>query len=95
MHPMVLGELACGNFRDRKKTLAQLHTYQRIPEASHEQVLDLIEAESLYGTGIGFIDAHLVCAALMDGDTQIWTRDNGLRRVAERLGIEHKDAQES
>lgn len=47
----------------------------------------LIEAEKLYGTGIGYIDAHLLASVRLTPGTQLWTRDKRLRAHAERLGV--------
>jgi hypothetical protein len=40
----------------------------------------------LYGTGVSWVDAHLL-AALLTQDLRLWTRDNGLARQATRLGV--------
>ena len=39
------------------------------------------------GQGIGFMDAHLLCAVLNRENTLTWTRDRRLRRVAGALGV--------
>jgi hypothetical protein len=41
----------------------------------------------LYGHGLGFIDAHLLAAALLTPDARLWTRDRRLRDAAERVGV--------
>ena len=58
-----------------------------ISEASHWEVLSTIESRQLMGRGVGFVDAHLLCAVLNRESTLLWTRDNALRRVAGDLGV--------
>ena len=58
-----------------------------IPEASNQEVLSTIESRQLMGRGIGFMDAHLLCAVLNRENTPIWTRDRRLRSVAGALGV--------
>lgn len=87
MHPMVLGEIACGNLPSRAETLRRMRSLPRIKELPHESVLSSIESRNLKGRGIGFIDAHLICSVLEAGDTILWTRDRRLKRVAKDLRV--------
>lgn len=88
LHPFVLGELALGSLRNRKKVLAELETIPAAPMVAIEDVLELIEQRGLSGSGIGLIDAHLVASTLLDADDLLWTKDRRLASVAERLGID-------
>lgn len=85
-HPHVIGELALGSIPRRRDFLASLAKLPQPPVASHEEVLVLIEAESLSGRGIGYTDAHLLASAKL-GAAQLWTADRRLRAVAEELGL--------
>ena len=87
MHSMVLGELACGNLSNRERSLGDWRRFPMIPEAEHGDVLSTIESRSLMGRGIGFIDAHLLCAVLNHENALLWTRDGSLHRVAADLGV--------
>ena len=87
MHSMVIGEIACGNLARREQVLARLRSLPRIPELEHEDVIRKIESERFMGRGLGFIDAHLICSVLSLDDTSLWTRDLGLKRVSEELGV--------
>lgn len=91
MHPMVVGELACGNLPKRAETLRRMRSLPQITELSHEVVFSHIESWNLKGRGIGFIDAHLICSVLERGETLLWTRDKRLRRVAEDLQVAFSD----
>ena len=59
VHPMVIGELACGNLEDRKGVLALLKGLPRASVAPYDHVLSFIEEKQLMGRGIGYIDFHL------------------------------------
>ena len=61
-HPFVVGELACGNLRNRDEALTLLSELPRIAVATDAEVLYYIEQHGLMGRGIGYIDAHLLAA---------------------------------
>jgi predicted nucleic acid-binding protein len=85
-HPMVTGELACGNLTPREETLTRLHRLPVAVRARDEDVLALIEANRLYGRGVGYTDMHLVASAILS-DCRLWTRDRRLMRIAESLEL--------
>ena len=87
MHPMIIGELAMGNLANRQQTLEDFAKLPEISVARHEEVLFFIEHHQLMGTGIGYIDAHLLTASVLHGATQLWTRDRRMMAVADELGI--------
>jgi predicted nucleic acid-binding protein len=47
----------------------------------------LVERRRLFGAGIGYVDAHLLAAALFADGLTLWTQDRRLLPVATRLGI--------
>jgi hypothetical protein len=47
----------------------------------------LIEAEYLFGRGIGYVDAHLLASARLTAGSRLWARDRRLHENAMRLGI--------
>ena len=85
-HPFVVGELACGRLKNRKEILALLNALPGVRVAEHREVLHLLEAERLYGRGIGWVDAHLLASALLSGYS-LWTLDKPLRKTAADLKI--------
>ncbi|MDZ7663014.1 type II toxin-antitoxin system VapC family toxin [Thiohalophilus sp.] len=87
MHPFVLGELACGNLRNRGEVLQLLGDLPQATVASDAEVLFFIERHMLMGRGIGYVDAHLLAAVTLAGSTQLWTRDKRLRATAETLNL--------
>ena len=85
-HPFVVGELACGNLKNRGEILLRLRRLPQAPVAHDDEVLKLIEGRRLMGRGISWIDAHLLSSALMAG-AELWTFDRCLAAVARSLGV--------
>ena len=92
-HPMVIGELACGNLRNRDELLHHLKGLPPIPSATHGEVFYFIEERRLMGRGIGFVDAHLLAATALAGPAKLWTKDRRLLRVAFDLHLAHELSQ--
>jgi predicted nucleic acid-binding protein len=88
MHPFVLGELALGNFR-RRDVLGTLRDLPLAAVATDGEVLDFIERNTLFGLGIGYVDAHLLAAIRLTPGASLLTRDSRLAAVAERLARPH------
>ena len=86
IHPWVIGELACGNLRDRSRVLELLQGLPAARVASPAEVLILIEQHQLMGRGIGFVDAQLLASAKLTHCT-LWTQDRRLADLAQILGI--------
>lgn len=86
-HPFIIGELALGNLQQRQTILSAL---QELPQASiarDDEVLMFVEQNSLYGSGIGYIDTHLMTAVRLTPGATLWTRDKRLLVAAEKLGM--------
>lgn len=86
-HPFVIAELALGSLRDRATTLATLDHLPQLHVARITEVRTMIEERSLYSTGIGLTDAHLIASIFLNPPARLWTRDKRLRAVAEALAI--------
>lgn len=85
-HPFIVGELACGNLRRRAEILRLL---QHLPQAhlvEHGEVLTVVDTHRLSGTGIGWLDAHLMASTLL-ASGRLWTLDKPLARAAANLGL--------
>ena len=91
-HPFVVGELACGNLKNRNAVLSLLQDLPAAPLATDEEVLFFIEQHGLMGRGIGYVDAHLLSAVSLAGTGRFWTRDKRLCAVAELLRLAFKTA---
>jgi len=94
-HPFVIGELACGNLKNRKGVLSLLQDLPAAPVATDEEVLLFIERRALAGKGIGYVDVHLLAAISMTGTGRLWTRDKRLAAVANSIGVAFKMAAKS
>lgn len=89
-HPFVIGELAMGKSPDRSAILRALRRLESVYVARNEEVMRLIEDWELAGTGIGYLDAHLLASVLLTPETRLWTRDKKLREVAKQLSLDAK-----
>ena len=87
LHSFVLGELACGNLKNRREITALLHALPSATKADDDEVLFFIERHTLMGRGIGLVDMHLLAACHMNG-CLLWTKDRRLRTVAGEMNIE-------
>lgn len=86
-HPMIVGELACGELRNRGEVLGLLMALPPATEATHLEVLHLIDQRRLMGKGLSYIDAHLIASAMVSGDVKLWTKDRRLQSVAVELDL--------
>ncbi len=86
IHPWVIGELACGNLRNRQQVLELLLGLPMATVASDTEVLLLIERERLMGRGLGYVDAHLLASARLS-HCRLWTQDRRLASVALEQGL--------
>jgi predicted nucleic acid-binding protein len=85
-HPFVLGELALGRLQQRDEILDLLGNLPTAEVATPTEVLALVDQRDLAGCGIGWVDAHLLAAALLT-DASLWTLDRKLAAVATRLDL--------
>jgi len=85
IHPWVIGELACGNLRDRSRLLQLLQSLPAARVATPAEVLILIEQHQLMGRGIGFVDAQLLASAKLT-HCALWTQDRRLAELTKALG---------
>ena len=86
IHPWVIGEIACGNLRNRNQVLDLLQGLPTAVVASDSEVLLLIERSNLMGRGIGYVDAHLLAAAKLSR-SGLWTQDRRLAVLAQEQGL--------
>lgn len=90
VHPMVIGELACGNLKDRKTVLTDLKNLPKASVATDDHVLSFIEQKQLMGRGIGYIDFHLLAATELTRSTELWALDERLMDVATELNLAYQ-----
>lgn len=92
MHPFIVGELACGNLRNRVAVLELLDRLPAAPTASEAEARAFLERHALMGRGVGHVDVHLLASAALAGNTRLWSRDRPLARVAVSLGLDFDPA---
>jgi predicted nucleic acid-binding protein len=85
IHPMVLGELACGNLQNRGYLLRLWQQLESLTVVSHDEAVFFIEQNGLMGKGIGYVDVHLLASVAIDAGVKLWTRDKRLARIAAEL----------
>jgi hypothetical protein len=85
-HPFVIGEIASGRLRKRREILSLLRALPRVPVADHDEVLVFVERNRLDGSGLGWIDAHLLASAKLS-NIPIWTLDRRLASLARSLEV--------
>ncbi|MEK6355290.1 MAG: PIN domain-containing protein [Burkholderia cenocepacia] len=91
MHPMVLGELACGTPpAPRLRTLNDLGLLQECNQASMSEVMAFVEREKLYGMGCGLVDLTLLASTLITPGARFWTLDRRLAALADRFSVEFR-----
>ena len=87
VHPFVLGELACGNLRQRTVVLTLLNDLPMAAVAQDQEVLFFIEQHTLMDRGIGYVGAHLLAAVALDGGAKLLSRDKRLHALAGEMGL--------
>lgn len=83
-HELVYGELLVGDRGGRRKLLT---AYEQIPQAAavpHNDVVEFVRSRNLHGRGVGWIDIHLLAAAIV-GRLFVWTADPRFATLAAEL----------
>lgn len=89
-HPFVTAEIGMGSFQSadaRFRVIDLLVSFAQLPIADSQSLQEFVGENALYGTGIGFADAHLLHACISNPTAQLATRDKRLARQAEAMGI--------
>lgn len=88
-HPYIIGELACGSLKNRAEIISLLEALPKVKVLEHAEVMEFIETQKLMNLGIGYVDTHLLGASLLS-DTQLWTYDKSLIKVAKALNTNYE-----
>ena len=91
LHPFVYGELLLGGLPKDDALRAALAALRSAPIADVREIGAFIQWAKLAGTGIGYVDAHLLVSAKMIGGS-ILTLDKNLHAQAVRLGVAYEGA---
>ena len=90
-HELVLGELLIG-YRSgdersgRGRLLADYSRMSSVQTVAHAEVVEFVRVRRLHGRGVGWIDIHLLAAAVVAG-VRLWTVDERLAGFARELGV--------
>ncbi len=87
MHPFIVGELLLGHVSGMAQMIDDLNALPKAAVASVDEVLKFISVRNLPGSGIGYVDAHLLAAAALTPETSLWTRDKRLLAAAQSLSL--------
>jgi hypothetical protein len=84
VHPFIVGELACGNLKNRSEILRLLDELPKAIVAENREVLRFVESNHLFGLGIGWIDVHLIASSMLNQSTLL-TLDKTLEQAHRKL----------
>ena len=90
-HPFVTAEIGMGSFRnsdDRTNVVDLLNSFLQVEACDCAEFHRFVGDNRLFGTGIGFADAHLLHACLQKPSKRLATRDRRLADQARAIGIE-------
>lgn len=85
-HSLIVGELACGNIKNRDEILSLLQALPQATEAENHEVLLVLEKKKLFGKGLSWIDICLLISVLISGSA-LWTLDKRLQKIARSLDL--------
>ena len=88
-HPFIIGELACGNLKNRNEIIALLQALPMVLTIEFDELLFFIDRNHLMGKGIGFVDVHLLASAQLTG-VPLWTADKRLKAAIDQLALTFK-----
>lgn len=83
-HPFIIGELACGNMKNRTTILTLLEALPMAVAVEHHEAMTFIENHALMGKGLGYIDVHLLASCILT-ELPIWTLDKKRELLADTL----------
>jgi predicted nucleic acid-binding protein len=88
-HPFIVGELACGNLKNRTEIISLVQSLPMAPTIEFDEFLFFIDRNHLMGKGVGFVDVHLLASAQLTG-MPLWTADKRLKSAAHQLELTFK-----
>ena len=87
IHPLIIGELACGNLNNRTELLRLWQSLESLPTLTDEETLFFIEKNQLMGKGVGYIDIQLLASIKLSKGVKLWTLDKRLTAIAEQRNL--------
>jgi predicted nucleic acid-binding protein len=90
IHPLVIGELAVGNLKDREQTIHDLRAFQMVNPASDEETHFLLKRHALWGKGIQWNDLLILASVIASPGTLLWTNDQRLSEIARHFSVSYE-----
>ena len=87
VHPCVGGEVALGGLPSQNPNMRVLLELDVAVVATDDEVLRLIQQEGVGGSGVGYVDCHLLTSTRLTPGAMLWTHDRRLYALARRLGL--------
>ena len=87
IHPLVIGELAVGNLKEREQTIHDLQAFLMIQPASDEETHFLLSKHALWGRGIQWNDLLILASVIASPGTLLWTNDKRLAEIARCFSV--------
>lgn len=87
MHPFVVGEIMMGNVVRREKVMAWFSRMPVVLPVRHAAVMVMVNERELFGSGLSYVDAHLLAATLTVEGCRLWTRDKALACAVDVFGL--------
>lgn len=88
-HDFVFGELLAGDNGGRRVLLDAYAYLRQAKTVPHGEVVDFARRRKLLGRGAGWVDLHLLAAALVAG-AALWTADERLAGLAGELNVAYQ-----
>ena len=85
-HELIYGELLIGDRGGRKNLLALYEQMRQAIIVPRREVVALVRSRRLHGRGVGWIDVHLLAAAIVTR-SQLWTADRRFGAVVKECQI--------
>lgn len=88
-HTHIIGEIACGNIKNRQEIISLLQSLPKTPLIEFEEFLYFVDQNQLHGKGVGFVDIQLLASAKL-GRVPLWTADKRLKAASSKLNLQYK-----
>jgi predicted nucleic acid-binding protein len=91
IHEFIVGELLLGSIKRGGAFMQSLQMLRQLPQVPHIEAVAFVRLHRLEGSGIGWIDAHLLASAAQAGEG-IWTFDASLADACRNSGVLVRDS---
>jgi hypothetical protein len=90
MHPFIVGEIAAGSLSLWDKTVAALRIIPAIAVVSEAVFFQFVKDHKLMGSGLSFVDIHLLASVQSVQSAYLWSRDRKLAAKANELNCSYQ-----